>query len=180
MWIVFGETVSPCVSDSMLVLDPLYLTLIIPFTLFSLLPRDILAGHHKWVRESHLINFLTYQKKNPAKFPKIVHLYELRFAAELLALELITTGCVSSIFNVSKHPMELRSVLRKTAQMSKHLSEGLECTTFLPTQHPLCYFCVESISSVSLVKPDINEISSLLNGWQFLAHRCSPVSFSHD
>lgn len=79
MWIVFGETVSLCVS-----VTPLYLTLIIPFNFFSLLPRDILVGHHKGVRVSHLINFLcTYQKKNPAKFPKIVHLYELRCAAEL-------------------------------------------------------------------------------------------------
>lgn len=127
---------------------PLYLTLIIPFNFFSLLSRDILAGHQISSQRGggqvdHLINFLcTYQKKNPAEFPKIVHLYELKCAAELLALELITTGCVSS-----KRPIELRPLLRKTARMSKRISEGLECTRFLPTQHPLRYFCVESIPS---------------------------------
>lgn len=150
---------------SALVLDPLYLTLIIPFNFFSLLSRDILEGHQISSQRgggwgSHLINF---------------HLYELKCAAELLALELMTTGCVSS-----KRPIELRPLLRKTARMSKRISEDLECTRFLPTQHPLRYFCVESMPSASLVKPDIDDISSVLNSSQFLAHRCSPVSFSHD
>lgn len=89
MWVVFGESLSVCVCEHASFGPPVF-------------------------NINHPFQFL-FPTTHSGGFSKIVHLHELRCAAELFALELITTGCISSIFNVSKHPMELQPLLRKTA-----------------------------------------------------------------
>lgn len=140
MWIVFGETVSVCVCERASFGPPVF-NINHPFQFLFPTIQAHSGGSSNFITKGWGwggLNWSTFfaptKRKILQNFPKLF-IY-MSWAAELLSLELITTGCVSSILHVSKHPMEPWPLLRKTARMSKRISEGHKCTRFLPYSTP--------------------------------------------